>query len=245
MAYVIGDIHRNFGLLGEMINDLDIRNEAIFQVGDFGVGFDPESERRALSWLDSLLSGRGCVMHVIRGNHDDPSWFAGDNRLGNLRLEPDYTVVESGGLRYLLCGGATSIDRAYLRDRMLTAEVMGARDPCYWESERFSHRPHMLEGVGRVDVVVTHTAPEWCHPDATLGFGQFVKRFFESDPRLEHDLRTERMAVSSFFRQLEESGAGTRAHFYGHFHESRVTVRSGVTHRLLGIGECARVEDFL
>jgi len=243
MTYAIGDIHGNLKRIREVVEGRGLRGDAIIQVGDFGVGYNPANDRKNIQKLNEYLAKRECTLWVIRGNHDDPAFFDGRLSLSNVHLVRDYTVAEIEGLRYLFCGGATSIDRMQSIDRMLTAETYGYSDPCYWPGERFALRPDLLEGVGPVDVVVTHTAPEWCHPQNRDGFGRFVTEFFKDDPNLERDLRRERADMSEMFGIIADSGA--RLHLYGHFHQSQVTAGDRMTHRLLNIGEDVCVQDLL
>lgn len=243
MIYALGDIHGNMKRVRDLVDDLGLRGDTIVQVGDFGLGYHPARDRSNLQRLNEFLAGRDCALWAIRGNHDDPAFFDGRQLLSNIRLVRDYTAAEIEGLRFLFCGGATSIDRVYSMERMRVAEEYGHSEPCYWPEEAFVLRPDLLAGVGPVDVVVTHTAPEWCHPDNKAGFGNFVTEFFSDDPGLERELRRERSDMSSLFGMIE--GSGARLHLYGHFHQSRGERHGGILHRLLNIGEYVRVQDLL
>jgi predicted phosphodiesterase len=243
MIYAIGDIHGNLKRIREVVEGRQLRGDAIIQVGDFGMGYHPQNDRRNLQKLNDFLAERECTLWAIRGNHDDPAFFDGRHQLSHVRLVRDYTAAEIEGIRFLFCGGATSIDRMQSIDRMLTAETYGYSDPCYWPGERFVLRPDLIEGVGQLDVVVTHTAPEWCHPENKDGFGRFVTEFFKGDPNLERDLRRERADMSELFRMIGDRGA--RLHLYGHFHQSHATAAEGMLHQLLNIGEDRCVQDLL
>ena len=243
MIYALGDIHGNLKRVRELVEGMGLRGDTIIQVGDFGMGYHPANDRRNLQNLNEYLAGKECTLWAIRGNHDDPTFFDGRFTMSNLRLVRDYTTAEIEGLRFLFCGGATSIDRTYSIERMMVAESFGHTEPCYWPGECFVLRTDLLEGAGRLDVVVTHTAPEWCHPDNKDGFGDFVTEFFADDPKLEGDLRKERADMSEMFRLI--SGSGARLHLYGHFHQRSTTVRDGMSHRLLDVGEWASVQGLL
>jgi Icc-related predicted phosphoesterase len=243
MTYAIGDIHGNLKRIREVVENRDLRGDTIIQVGDFGMGYHPKNDKRNLQKLNEYLAGRDCTLWVIRGNHDDPAFFDGKHHLSHVNLVKDYTVAEIEGLKYLFCGGATSIDRMLSIDRMFTAETYGYTEPCYWPGEKFVLRPDLIEGIGQLDVVVTHTAPEWCHPDNKNGFGHFVTEFFKDDPNLERDLRRERADMTELFGMIADRGA--RLHLYGHYHQSRVTVGDHMTHVLLNIGEDRCVQDLL
>ena len=243
MIYALGDIHGNLKRVRELVEGRNLRGDTIIQVGDFGMGYHPTNDRSNLQKLNEYLAGRECTLWAIRGNHDDPAFFDGRFTMSNLRLVRDYTTAEIEGLRFLFCGGATSIDRMQSIERMMVAETYGHSEPCYWPAESFVLRPDLLEAVGRLDVVVTHTAPEWCHPENKDGFGDFVTEFFADDPKLERDLREERAEMSEMFRLI--AGSGARLHIYGHFHQSRATKGERMVHHLLGVGEYRCVQDLL
>src|SRR5438128_1744252 len=125
MLLFVGDVHGRFSDLRQLLERHSIREAAIVQVGDLGVGFQQVEEDRAeLGKLDSYLGGRDCTLYAIRGNHDNPSYFEGDEDDGpsalvragpepmrHVHLLPDYSVLELEGYKLLLAGGAVSVDR--------------------------------------------------------------------------------------------------------------------------------------
>jgi UDP-2,3-diacylglucosamine pyrophosphatase LpxH len=78
----------------------------------FSIGFTtPENDMRILEDLNEQLKKKNITMYAIRGNHDNPAFFKGDHILSNLKLLPDYTVLDLEGKKILLVGGAVSVDR--------------------------------------------------------------------------------------------------------------------------------------
>lgn len=76
MIRFIGDIHGAFRNLVYNIMDVDCPTN-IVQVGDFGLGFHGRNaDLRNLVYINEELVKVGKNLWVIRGNHDDPSYWA-------------------------------------------------------------------------------------------------------------------------------------------------------------------------
>lgn len=244
MILMLGDIHGNFEYLKILIKDKKISNCDIIQVGDFGVGFTSEgNERDKLNSLNKFLRLKNIMMYAIRGNHDDPSYFNGNYLLSNLHLIPDYTILDLTDNKLeidveykILCiGGAVSIDRKpRLLENMSNARY-GNTNKSYWYDEKVVFDEEKLNQITGINVVVTHTAPEWCVPDNRNGVGGLVERFAENDEPLKGELKEERELMSKMFNILQRNNNITD-HFYGHYHRSDITY-GACTHRVLAINE--------
>jgi hypothetical protein len=171
-------------------------------VGDFGVGYEPTVDDKNLEDLNKFLAENNCTVYAIRGNHDDPSYFEGNHIFSNLKLMPDYSQEIIEGKKFLFCGGAISIDRKFSLSKMQMSASHGLNKPMYWWDEAFDLDLEELEKIRDVEIVITHTAPEWAFPQNKNGFGDFVTAFFFDDAELEADLLKERAAVSKFFQKL-------------------------------------------
>lgn len=247
---LLGDMHcgGKFEYLKTLINKYQIGNNEdityIIQVGDFGIGFYPKSDELNLRKLNKFLKLHNIVMLVIRGNHDNPSYFNGDYVYPNLKLLPDYTTMSIHGKKYLFVGGAISIDR---KSRLATDQLnasMGFHTENFWFDEVFIYDPKKLEGLDDVEVVITHSAPEWCEPNNKLGFGDLVNRFADTDEHLLDDLRKERKDISMMFHHLENNGCNIELHAYGHFHRSHSEVFKNTQHWLIGIYEFKEIPNY-
>jgi len=89
----LGDIHGNWDVMTNHFEGNDITNVNLIQVGDFGIGYlkkDEESQR--LKYLSSILKKRNSFLYIIRGNHDDPSYFYASsvNTYSNIILLQEY-----------------------------------------------------------------------------------------------------------------------------------------------------------
>lgn len=224
--YFIGDIHGNFNGLIRNLNEFEIKNENLIQVGDFGIGF--RSEKDDLLFMkkinDDLLSNNNRLF-VIRGNHDDPKFFDGSIVLSNLSLLPDYSILNLEGKTLLLVGGAISIDRT---DRRV--------DLNYWQDEIFKldvERINSLVVANKIDIVVTHTAPSFVFPQ---GSGTLIRFFTKKDKTLPQELLEERKLLDKFHAIVTCQNKPTHW-YYGHFHNSNIEIIDGIKFCLLNIDE--------
>ena len=238
----LGDIHGNFSLIHQYVKNYDIKDAHIIQVGDFGVGFALlDKERRALGMFHDLFVKNNVIVWAIRGNHDFKPYFDNDPfGFSNIRLVPDYTVLEIEGKKILCVGGAVSVDREW---RYTGAQRRGEFDvvpgQSWWKDEVFVLEKEKVVDLKGINIVVTHTCPSYCPPDNTFGFGSFVEGIIRDtgDVGLKTDLNVERQAMNDLFHYLKINGNNIDNHYYGHFHKSEVQNYDGIVHRMLGVGE--------
>lgn len=237
MILILGDIHGNFNFLKNQITTKRISDCSIIQVGDFGIGFTyDENDELTLQNLDSFLKDNNITMYVIRGNHDNPKYFEGNHVFGNLKLLSDYSTVSIDGNNFLFIGGAISVDRTHRIKENNSNIKYGGRKRCYWDNEGIEYLPELIKNITNIDIVITHTAPDWCHPNNKLGFGNFVEDWARIDTNLIRDLLFERNQMTNIFKDLYTNNK-IKKHFYGHFHSSKLENFEGVDHHLLDINE--------
>lgn len=237
MILLLGDIHGNFNFLKHQINTKQITDCTIIQVGDFGIGFtNKENDETTLSNLNEFLKEFNVNLYAIRGNHDNPQFFNGNYEFSNLKLLPDYTKIQLGGHNFLFIGGAISVDRTHRIKENNSNIKYGSRKRCYWENEGVVYNPDLTKSFTDIDIVVTHTAPDWCEPNNKIGFGSFVDDWAKHDTNLIGDLIFERNQMTNIFMDLYENNK-IKKHFYGHFHFSKLHNHNGVDHHLLDINE--------
>ena len=221
---------------------LDLLDTA-FHVGDGGFGFYPRrSYMEKLIKQNEWLKKRNCVMHNIRGNHDNPNWFlpkykmieffGGEDKkvpayikedmyylvdyvspieytefittLSNIKFVPDYAVVHEGGHNILCIGGAITIDR-----------IMRKMGRDYFPNEILVHKPAVLKKIRGVNIVVTHTIPDFIPPfnqDSEL-----IRNFAVHDKRLTDELIEERQIMTRIYNDIVANNT-IDYWFYGHFH---------------------------
>lgn len=229
----LGDIHGNFSLIHQYVKRFDIKNANIIQVGDFGVGFKSlEKDKRNLELYHRILVKNNVFLYVIRGNHDYKPYFDNDPfGFTNIKLVSDYEVLELSGQRILFIGGAISVDRKYRTEGY-----------DWWPDEVFHLDTKKLFNYRNIDIVVTHTAPDYCPPDNGNGFG-FISNMVKETDGLKEDLLFERYQMKQAFSILKDNN-DIKFHYYGHFHFKDYTMIQGTKHRVLGIGEFWEERDY-
>jgi predicted phosphodiesterase len=244
---MLGDIHGNFNVINQYVKHYDIKDAYIIQVGDFGVGFSTlDKEKRLLKMTNDVLVKRNVIVYAIRGNHDYKPYFDNDPfGFSNIKLVKDYTVLNLEGKNILCIGGAISVDRKL---QMTKYQLNGDFDTKtgyegWWPDEGFIWQDDKLINLRGIDVVVTHTAPDYCIPDNGNGFGPFVNGFIKNDPELKLDLLDERRQMTLAFQTIKMYN-DIYLHVYGHFHRSDVIKVDGVQHRVLGVGELWEERDY-
>ncbi len=212
-----GDNHGRWSDLLSIIKAKKISNVNIISVGDMGIGFNPYEDMAMCDLLNKQFKQNGISFYGIRGNHDDPAYFKGNNRvcLDNFELIEDYTIGEYGSSGIQFIGGAISVDR--------TGRAVNIS---YWENEGVVFDRDLCQ---KVDILVTHTAPSWCSPQT---FNEMVYGWAREDAYLIEDLTDERAVMDEIFKLCKPS-----SHLYGHFHFSWAEEINNCKHRLLDINE--------
>ena len=216
--FYVGDHHGDWNQLGWFINRSKIENCYLISVGDSGIGFKPKKEQLSdINQLNKKFKKLDIVFMSIRGNHDDPSYYNGTDRieLSNFETIEDYTVMEHNGKLIQFIGGATSIDRSMRKEGV-----------SYWSGEGLNFNKEKLQ---KVDTLITHTAPPWCFPQR---FNKMVYDWAQDDGYLLEELILEREVMGEIFKVCQPS-----LHLYGHFHDSWNEEINGCKHRLLNINE--------
>ena len=224
--YFLGDVHGNWKYLEwELSTSFKAFVDSdIIQVGDFGVGFRTiEQEMAALYEINDTLFTINAMLYIIRGNHDDPTYFS-TNKLefSNIKFLKDYTVLNCSGKNILCVGGAVSIDRVYRHHNNMH----------HFKGEEFNLNLDLVPTNKKIDILVTHTAPTFCYP---TGFNNLVYSFAANDPTLLDDLTKERKLLTELFDYLKETDNNITHHYYGHFHADKVESINDTKHVLIGI----------
>lgn len=243
----IGDTH-SLRPVFELIDKNQWEGKNLIHVGDFGLGFNEiHRDVNNLLLLDEALIDTNNHLYVIRGNHDNPIFW--DRRVGlnlpkfyNLHLVDDYSIINIEDKNVLFVGGAISIDRMIRKDEKPY--------PTWWENERFIFRESRLkESIrntnmsstgNKVDVVVTHTAPDFAYPTndnvkIVNGWAE-IEKLHGCD--LKGELKIERKDVSRLYNELVSGYKQDISHwFYGHFHSSKEGYVANTTFKLLNVNE--------
>lgn len=208
----LGDIHGNFKFISYFCKTNNINNAIIVQVGDFGLGFEKEDiENKKLEYLNNYLFSNNILLISIRGNHDDPSYWSKQKlSYSNIILAQDYERIMLNDKVHLFIGGATSID---WMSRTLNRD--------YWSDEIITYNNDIqkeLENMLDIDVVVSHAAPRYVYP------------FFSKNENNDREIMTDIFNILLDKNNIKE-------HYYGHYHDSKVSYIGETKHVLLGINE--------
>lgn len=224
----IGDHHGNHNYLRNLIKTKGITNNTFIHVGDFGAGFTKLSnEIEQIGKWNNLMKRTDNMMYVIRGNHDDPSFFNGkeeyDYDKSNIKFLPDYSVIEVEGKRILGVGGAISIDRVPRITQNHESIRYGSSRRVWWKDEVFVLDREKAESIENVDIVVTHSTPSFVAPFASKNnWPYIVKQFLADDEMLEEQLLKERNEIGELCNILRKKN-NIQYWFYGHFHQKYIT----------------------
>jgi len=227
--HFLGDIHGDFYSVEKFCRKNEGKKKInLIQIGDFGAGFDfgiPGQFIQNMDYLNTILAESNITLYVLRGNHDDPQYFTGtyENYWSNIKLMPDYSVIEIEGKRVLLVGGAVSIDRLHRPE-----------GKSWWPDEIFVLDEKKLMTMYGIDVVATHSSPIFCYPTE---FNKLVYSFAANDPTLLDELRHERESIARMYDILIKNGNYIQNWFYGHFHAEKHMVHDITQFNLLSINQ--------
>ena len=208
----LGDIHGDFSPIYRW--NTHNENSFLIQVGDFGVGFSDVTPQR-LANIDRVLGEGNNTVYVIRGNHDDPTWFNNSTKdtYTHLKFVEDDTILEILGKKILCVGGGISLDRKFRKE-----------GKNYWPGEPmvYDDKLESLLPNNDIDIVVTHVMSNNVH---ALGDSPFVREMCHDDTYLKRDMDKEQEELSKLFTTVASNIRGTwgpkeRMWFYGHYHES-------------------------
>lgn len=241
-VYCIGDLHGAWNLLKQFIEEKDIENCIIIICGDIGIGFEHnEVTSKKLEVLNKFLKLRDITLIGFRGNHDNPFLFnrkiedVDKNELfwySNLKLVPDYTVIQVNGKNLLLIGGATSIDRL-MRMESYHERILKLRQaypiltedaakeiivPSYWDNEIPFVKEDIIEKLREDGILITHVITHTCPSFAYPRHKNNIKIWLENDDLLEGDLNYERSVMDNIYSFLLDNFHPLEEWVYGHYH---------------------------
>lgn len=204
-VFLMGDVHGNLRVLSHSVLDkLVPEHSDIICLGDNGQTKATEWEP---SWtsMNKKAASRDVRVFLIRGNHDEASFYKHENSLSNIILVEDgdefvYRPYFSKHIG-IAAGGAVSVDR-----------ITRWANNWYWcKEEQF---PACWGLLPIADFVLSHTG---IRPPciATGGGGMDLSKLLEQDRDLKSDLEEEQDMYELFLRHTEAGKA-----FYGHFHTS-------------------------
>lgn len=212
MVYFTGDIHGNPESIGRFFEKIKPQqNDVIVLLGDVGANY---YGNRRDKLLKDYLNSFGCDFLCIHGNHEmRPSAELGYMEIcwhdGKAFQQPEYPhvifakdgeIYSLNGLRYLVIGGAYSVDKYYrlMRHWNWWADEQPSEEIKAYVEQQIKDKPF--------DIVLSHTCPFKYEP---------VEMFMSGINQNTVDDSTER-----WLDKLEEQIA-YKAWFCGHWHTDK------------------------
>lgn len=222
----IGDVHGDWDTVAFIAKQARDQNATLIQVGDFGVGFTKSQginkEKRKLKLLRDRLKLYKCKLLVIRGNHDDPSYFP-SNIDDVIEFLPSECTRVVNNKKHIFIGGAISVDRCLRK-----------QDVSWWVDEPINYKALKKFKIAKdVDVIVTHSAPLQSPAPSNK---DVLENWFRRDPNLKKELSFERKALTNFCSDIICLKRPV-TWIYGHFHESLSYQNSNINFKQLDIDE--------
>jgi len=215
-VWITGDVHGNIKDLLVRLEERGVPNtedQLVILLGDVGVNY-------YLNDLDIpgkfALQASGRTYLCIHGNHEarpqtipsyqESVWCSGkimkEDAFSNLLFAVDGEVYAINQYRFLVLGGAYSIDKYY----RLACGFRWFPDEQITESER-ERILNKVKELQKVDIVLSHTCPEQWQP---------VDLFLPSIDQAKVD-----KSMEKWLSQVEEN-LDYDAWFFGHFHADRI-----------------------
>lgn len=259
-VYFVGDVH---GCFQQFINTVitshmaDERhrklknNEPTLCVacGDIGFGFEKdEYYAQIFDELNERCAKCNINIILVRGNHDDPSYFNDEKiNYSNIKAVSDYSVLQTKALTILCVGGGLSIDRSWRKSEEIKRNKYSKskRYRYYWENEMPIFSKEKLDGLKEqgiiVDAIASHTAPSFCYPLAK----EASFSWFRVDNKLRDDLNTERGVMDSISNWFKDNEQPIKFWAYGHFHQSHFENIENCLYLALSECECRSSNEYL
>lgn len=243
---VTGDIHGDFkALVYKCCVQYGMTDTLIVVAGDCGFGFHRPGYYDDLYMQLSrhLTKGNNWVL-FIRGNHDNPAYFDGQQvNYKRWKAVQDYSVLKACGHTILCVGGAVSVDRGWRKNENYVDTGDGKLTPyVYWPDEKPVYDEAKLEAISKaytIDTVITHTAPSCCE----LTSHQGIQDFLVNDRELLQDIKAERKVMDDIHTFLKEHGQPVRQWCYGHFHQSWHDEIDGIKYNMLDIMQINQLDS--
>jgi DNA repair exonuclease SbcCD nuclease subunit len=222
-----GDVHGNFKYLLTLISGYNFRDSNIVICGDCGFGFEEHKKEVAtVKYLNQSFVARNNQLYLCRGNHDDPKYWSEEDNLSdkNIHFVPDYSVLQIENNNVLFLGGAISVDRV---ERKINRS--------YWEKEPFILDLEKLNSMRNIDIVISHSSPNYCYPYGLKGMS-----WFDRDTTLQQEVMKERNDLARAYDKLSKNNK-IKYWFYGHFHEYK---REVIKETIFVLSECNVLNEY-
>ena len=202
--------------------------------GDSGIGFNsPAYYKETFEKLNKILKYNDSYVVFVRGNHDNPAFFDGEQvNFSNLKAVPDYSVLNVGEKNILCVGGAVSVDRIWRKkqEERINKFIKGDKKTLYFENEIPVFNDESINEIAKstkIDYVVSHSAPSFVMPETKDGIDGWV----ETDPAMIKDMQNERLVFDKIFEVLRDNDSRPSYWIYSHFNNGFIEKRSDTIFR--------------
>lgn len=238
-VYITGDKHGDFSRLCRTICQLGTDRESIMIIlGDSGINYYvknlPEGEikeggprfknSRTTIRIKKMLSELPITFFCIHGNHEarpesinsykTKTWNGGivyfEEEYPNILFAKDGEIYNMNGKKYLVAGGAYSIDKYWRLQRYYA----GQKDCLWFEDEQMDDVTKdkimkMIEDQVQIDIVLSHTCPLRFEP---------IEAFLKGIDQSTVDKSTEIFLDKVY----EKIGNSIKSWYCGHYHIRKV-----------------------
>ena len=205
-------------------------NSVIVVAGDCGIGFNKEKFYIDLfSKYNEIFSKTNTVVLFVRGNHDDPSYFAEEKiNFSNIKTIPDYSIIATKDGMSLCVGGAISIDRTWRKQQeaIINKYKKSYYKKLYWEDEQCVYNKELMDEIINshlpINSIISHSSPKFAPPKEKYN----SINWFKLDTNLNKDINDERKILTDIHKYLDKNGINISFWCYGHFHINNTDYKS-------------------
>ena len=146
---------------------------------------------------------------MIRGNHDDPSYFNTPKCIEysyeNWVFLQDYTVINYKDKLIQTIGGAVSVDRRLRKT-----------DSTYWYGEELTFDKYIPDFITNFDILLTHTCNRKWIEHVLGNMPEWLRISFKEDKKLTPDAERENKLCLEMLEAFKPT-----EWFCGHYHAER------------------------
>jgi len=204
-VFFVGDLHGHFSNFFQKIKSLS--NAVIIVCGDIGLGFTQGVYTTSCSFdlMSRVAVENNLQVLLIRGNHDDPKMFTGEEFVSNFRTIPDYSIVIVKYATILCIGGGISIDR--MQRRIGTS---------YWPGETVKGLTvNLFEELRfyKPSICASHISPSCTFPHID---SPILLNWMSVDKNLRWEIDQER----NYLQEVYDRFPSIKNWYFGHYHSS-------------------------
>ena len=205
-------------------------------VGNCGLGINKyEFYKSLFEKMNKVLEYNNVHVLMVRGCHDDPSYFDGEMiNFSNIKAIPDYSVIETKDKNILCVGGSISPDRTWRKEQEKRINMLSDKKQkhLYWENEGTVLDADAIAEIAKthkIDYVMSSMAPSFVG-DNELGP---IEDWLARDNTLKDDINKEQLIIDKIFEALRDNGIKPEYWAYSDDGSGNIEKRSNIIFRAL------------